>query len=81
MTPVRRKDHLCYYFVANDDVTYGAKKHSILLAVCRAPAYKVIHSLVQAKKKMDSMPYEEFGLDCQKSLAPKAVSDNAEIQV
>ena len=44
------EDHLCYYFVAND-VTDGAKKRSILLAACGAPAYKLIRSLVQVIKK------------------------------
>ena len=46
------------YFVAND-VTDGAKKRSILLAACGAPAYKLIRSLVQAEK-LDSTPYEDL---------------------
>ena len=43
------EERLRYYFVAND-VTDGAKKPSILLAACGAPAYKLIRSLVQAEK-------------------------------
>ena len=50
------EERLRYYFVAND-VTDGAKKRSILLAACGAPAYKLIRSLVQAEK-LDSTPYE-----------------------
>ena len=52
------EERLRYYFVAND-VTDGAKKRSILLAACGAPAYKLIRSLVQAEK-LDSTPYEEL---------------------
>ena len=52
------EERLRYYFVAND-VTDGAKKRSILLAACGAPAYKLIRSLVQAEK-LDSTPYEDL---------------------
>ena len=52
------EERLRYYFVAND-VTDEAKKRSILLAACGAPAYKLIRSLVQAEK-LDSTPYEDL---------------------
>ena len=74
------EERLRYYFVAND-VTDGAKKRSILLAACGAPAYKLIRSLVQAEK-LDSTPYEDLVKIVKNHYDPKpSVHDDAKIQI
>ena len=63
------EERLRYYFIAND-VKDAAKKRSILLAACGAPAYKLIRSLVQADK-LDSTPYDDFVEIVKKHYDPK----------